>query len=172
LGLYFRALNHSIRLIMTDTKPFSDILKEWTEVFMHRSFRDFKRFLDDEGLSPTQANTLMRLYHCGASGVSDIGDFTGVTNAAASQMIERLVQMELIKRVESTSDRRFKQITLSNKGEQLVKRGIEARRRWLEDLTDTLEAEEQAMIANGLMMLTSAALKMDNTIPSSKKTNC
>jgi DNA-binding MarR family transcriptional regulator len=146
---------------MTDAKPFSEILNEWTEVFMHRSFREFKTFMNEEGLSSTQVNTLMRLYHHGPSGVSDIGEFSGVTNPAASQMIDRLVQMGLIKRVESPSDRRFKQITLTDKGEQLVKRGIEARQRWYEDLTCELSTDQQQAIAQGLQILTNAARKLD-----------
>jgi DNA-binding MarR family transcriptional regulator len=146
---------------MTDKKQFSDILNEWTEVFMHRSFRDFKHFMDDEGLSPTQVNTLMRLHHCGESGVSELGESAGVSNAAASQMIERLVMMGLMARVESTDDRRFKQVSLTDKGNALVKRGIEARRGWLEELTRTLNPAEQETIAQALTTLTRAARQLD-----------
>jgi len=146
---------------MNPDKPFSKIVGEWTEVFMHRSFREFKTFMNEEGLSSTQVNTLMRLYHRGPSGVSDIGEFSGVTNPAASQMIDRLVQMGLIQRGESPSDRRFKQITLTEKGEQLVKRGIDARQRWYEDLTCELSADQQKVIAEGLQILTNAARKLD-----------
>ena len=146
---------------MANQKPLTEILGEWTEVFMHRSFREFKSFMDEAGLSPTQVNTLMRLHHRGPSGVSDIGGFTGVTNPAASQMIDRLVQMGLIQRVESPSDRRFKQITLTEKGENLVRRGIEVRQRWFEDLTCELSDEEQELVGSGLQILTGAARRMD-----------
>jgi DNA-binding MarR family transcriptional regulator len=153
-------------------KILSQILAEWTEVFMHRSFREFKSFIDEEGLSPTQINSLMWLKHCGASGVTDIANFTGITNAAASQMIDRLVQMELIKRVESTSDRRYKQLSLTEKGEQLLQRGFESRRLWLNELTASLEPDEQMAIATGLKILTAAAKKHE--IPSAfpKKSKC
>ena len=50
---------------MLAVKSFSEVMGEWAEVFMHRSFRDFKRFMDEAGLSPSQANALMRLYHGG-----------------------------------------------------------------------------------------------------------
>ena len=70
---------------MLDVKPFSEVMGEWAEVFMHRSFRDFKRFMDEAGLSPTQANALMRLYHGKLCGVSDIGGHLGITNSAASR---------------------------------------------------------------------------------------
>ncbi|NTW09350.1 MAG: MarR family transcriptional regulator [Anaerolineaceae bacterium] len=157
---------------MSDSTPFSEILNEWTEIFFRRSFHDVKRFMDKEGLSPTQVNTLMRLHHCGESGVTELGEFTGVTNAAASQMIDRLVQMELIQRVESTSDRRYKQLSLTEKGEQLLQRGFESRRLWLNELTVSLEPDEQMAIATGLKILTAAAKKTE--IPSAfpKKSKC
>jgi DNA-binding MarR family transcriptional regulator len=146
---------------MSSEKQFSQILREWAEAFMHRSFKEFKSFMDEEGLSPTQVNTLMRLYHKGSCGVSDIGEFTGVTNAAASQMIDRLVQMNLLERVESASDRRYKQLSLTEKGKQLVHRGIETRQRWFEDLTCEITAEQQKIVADGLTILTEAAKNRD-----------
>jgi DNA-binding MarR family transcriptional regulator len=157
---------------MINAKSFSEILNEWTELFMRRSFHDFKVFMDQEGLSPTQVNTLMRLHHCGESGVTELGEFTGVTNAAASQMIDRLVQMGLIQRVESTSDRRYKLLTLTDKGEELVQRGFESRRLWLKELTISLNQDEQSAIATGLEMLTAAAKKLEIQSPVQKKIKC
>jgi DNA-binding MarR family transcriptional regulator len=132
-------------------------LQEWTEVFMHRSFRDFKHFMDEANLSPSQVGALMRLYHRGACGVSDIGSHMGITIAASSQMVERLVQMNFLQRSEDPLDRRVKQLTLTPQGRALVEQGIAARRRWLEDLTASLSPEQQASIADALLMLTQAA---------------
>ena len=72
---------------MSSTKILSEVVREWSEVYMHRSARDFKRFMRETGLSFSQVNVLMRLYHSGKSGVSEIGVQLGVTNAAASQAI-------------------------------------------------------------------------------------
>lgn len=146
---------------MSLPKPFPQVLHEWAEVFMRRSMRDFKRFMDDSGLSPSQVHTLMRLYHSGGCGVSDIGGQLGVTNAAASQMIDRLVQAGFVARAEDPADRRAKQITLAQEGRALVENGIEARRRWMEDLTCTLTAEEQETIASALTLLTEAARRLE-----------
>ena len=147
---------------MLAVKPFSEVLGEWAEVFMHRSFRDFKRFMDEAGLSPTQVNALMRLYHGKLCGVSDIGGHLGITNAAASQMVERLVQMGLLERSEDRQDRRARKLELTGQGRALVERGIEARRAWMESLTTNLTAEQQSMIAEALSMLTKAARKSES----------
>jgi len=143
-------------------KHFSTILHEWSEVFVHRSMRDFKRFMDDTGLSPSQINTLMRLHYSGPCGVSDIAEHLGISNAAASQMIDKLVQAELVERAEAPDDRRMKQITLAPHGAALVERGIDARRCWMEELTCTLSPEQQAAIADALAVLTEAARRLES----------
>jgi DNA-binding MarR family transcriptional regulator len=142
---------------MLSTKQISDVLQEWTELFMNRSARDFKRLMDESGLSPSQINTLMRLYYGGMCGVSDIGGHLRVTNAAASQMIDRMVTMNLLERSEDPDDRRAKRLTLTVKGKALVEKGIDARRAWMEALTTNLSDEQQAMIAEALTVLTKAA---------------
>lgn len=124
---------------------------------MKRSMRDFKRFMDESGLSPSQINTLMHLYYGGICGVSDIGGHLSITNAAASQMIDRMVTLELLERSEDPNDRRAKRLTLTAKGKAVVEKGIDARRAWMEALTDNLSPEQQAMIAEALNVLTKAA---------------
>jgi len=147
---------------MLAVKSFSEVLGEWAEVFMHRSFRDFKRFMDEAGLSPSQVNALMRLYHGGLCGVSDIGGHLGITNPAASQMVERLVQMGLLVRNEDRHDRRARKLELTGDGRALVERGIEARKAWMESLTANLTTAQQEKIAESLSMLTEAARKSEN----------
>ncbi len=137
------------------------VLHDWSEVFMKRSFHDFKRFMDDADLSPSQVGALMQLHHCGECGVSDIANHLGFTKPAASQMVERLVQQGLLKRTEDVNDRRVKQITLTPNGQSLIEGGIDARRRWMEQLTKTLTPEEQQDIAGALILLTEAARKLE-----------
>lgn len=128
---------------------------------MHRSVRDFRHFMDDFGLSASQVSTLMHLHYHGSCGVSEIGNHLGVTNAASSQMIDRLVQMNLINRSEDLTDRRVKQITLTPQGQKLVEGGIEARQRWMEELTTNLTQEQQEVIIDALTLLTEVARKLD-----------
>jgi DNA-binding MarR family transcriptional regulator len=105
---------------MSTAEQFSAALHEWTQAFMNRSFHNFKRYMDASGLSNSQVNALMRLYHSEACGVSEIGEHVGISNAAASQMVDRLVQMGLVERTEKPDDRRVKQLTLTVKGRTLV----------------------------------------------------
>lgn len=126
---------------------------------MHRSMREFKRFMDATGLSFSQINILMRLFHGGSAGVSEIGDQLGVTNPAASQAVDRLVQLGLIERTEDPEDRRAKRLALTQKGRTLIEKGVEVRSQWIEGLTDALTPEQQNMIISALTLLTEAAHK-------------
>jgi DNA-binding MarR family transcriptional regulator len=144
-------------LIMLPAKELTEVIHEWTEVFMHRSGRDFKRFMDETDLSFSQISVLMRLKHGGRSGVSEIGGQLGVTNAAASQAVDRLVHLGLIERTEDPEDRRAKRLALTPEGLTLIEKAIQARSRWVEGVTEALTTEEQTMIVSALTLLTAAA---------------
>jgi DNA-binding MarR family transcriptional regulator len=146
---------------MLPAKAFTDVIREWSEVFMRHSGRDFRQFMSDSSLSFSQITVLMRLYHKGNSGLSGLGEELGVTLAAASQTIDRLVNLGLISRSEDPQDRRVKQLALTEKGCHLVENAIEARSRWIEDLTTALTPEQQEMVINSLTLVTEAARKMD-----------
>jgi DNA-binding MarR family transcriptional regulator len=133
---------------MRHADPFVDTLQKWIEVSMHRSMRDFMGYARESGLSMSQLGAMFQIHHRGSSGVTDLGDNLGVTSSAASQMLERLVHQELIRRSEDPSDRRVKQIVLTDKGHQVLQDSIRARQSWLSDLAGTLsDCEKEAIIA-------------------------
>ena len=144
---------------MSSTKELTEVIHEWSEVFMRRSGRDFKRFMAETGLSFSQLIVLIRLYHGSKSGVSQIGEQLGVTNAAASQSIDRLVNLGLIERTEDPKDRRAKQLVLTRKGQALIEKSLKARCQWIEGLTDTLTPGQQQMTILALTLLTKAAAR-------------
>ena len=141
--------------------PVSEALDEWVEVFMNRSMRDSMRFWKESGLTMPQISTMMKLRYHGTCSVSDVGSYLRVTSAAASQMIENLVQDGYLGRTEHPDDRRTKQLKLTARGRALIKKSLDARRRWLSDLVQTLSPVEQAEIAAALAHLTRAARELD-----------
>ncbi len=142
---------------MQTSKSLTEVIREWAQVFMHRSGRDFKQFMDDTGLTFTQVNLLMRILHGECSGVSDISKQMGFTPAAASQAVDRLVQMGFLERSEDPQDRRARRLQLTEAGRELIQKGIEARGKWIESLADSLTPEQQDMIISALTLLTEAA---------------
>ncbi|HLC04283.1 MAG TPA: MarR family transcriptional regulator [Anaerolineales bacterium] len=146
---------------MGSARALNKVLREWSEVFMRRSFRDFRHFMAQTGLSPSQVGTLMRLHYCQSAGVSDIGDHMGITAPAASQLVDRLVLQGLLERTEDPDDRRYKQVSLTTEGMHVVEEGIRARQAWMEELTSALTSEEQGRIIEVLVMLTEAARQLE-----------
>jgi len=142
---------------MSGDSKFTQTLQDWSGVFLQHSMREFKQLMDDNGLSPSQIITLFSLYHGEPCGVSAIGSQLGVSNAASSQLIDRLVLQGLVERTEDPNDRRAKCLTITGKGKALVEQGITARTRWMEELTTKLTPEQQATVIAGLTMLTNCA---------------
>jgi DNA-binding MarR family transcriptional regulator len=56
--------------------------------------------------------------------VSDISALADVSNAAASQLVERLVQQDLVERREDPANRRARILRLSEKGKRLIQDSI------------------------------------------------
>ncbi len=150
---------------MSTTDRFSQVIIRWVGVFMRRSAHDFMQIMKEEGLSMAQVSTLMRLYYQNNCDVSSIGASMGVTNAAASQMVDRLVQLGLLTRTEDERDRRVKNIALTKKGRALIERTIDVRRRWIEELTGVLTHEDQESIIRAFDLLTEAAEKLGPAKP-------
>jgi DNA-binding MarR family transcriptional regulator len=133
---------------MQRADPFVVTLQKWIEVSMHRSLHNFICFARENGFSMSQLGALFHIHRSGSSGVTDLGDDLGVTSSAASQMLERLVQQELVLRSEDPSDRRVKQIVLTDRGLEVLRDSIRARQGWLYDLAETLsDSEKEAIIA-------------------------
>src|SRR5512137_2506471 len=130
---------------MQTPDPLVSTLQEWFGIFRRLMMGSFFTYARDRGLTMAQLGAMFHISQKGACGVSDIGNDLGVTNSAASQMLERLVQLKLITRSEDPSDRRAKQIVLTDKGRQLLHEGSQANRLWLEDLAHSMTTEEQQL---------------------------
>lgn len=138
-------------------------LRAWMDVFMHRSMRGWGHFAKSTGLSMPQFSILMQLHHKGTCGISDISERFDVSAAAASQLVDKLVQADYLERAEDPNDRRAKVLTLSAKGQELIKRGTEERHRWMDELAAKINAEDRVKVTEALEILTKAAQQLEET---------
>jgi len=143
------------------TKSPQQAIRSWMDVFMHRSMRGWNQFAKSTGLSMPQFSILMQLHHKGPCGMSDISERFDISNAAASQLVEKLVQAGYLARAEDPNDRRAKLLTLNAKGQKLMAQGVEERYRWMDELVKNLSVEEKAKVSEALTILTEAAQKVD-----------
>jgi len=122
-------------------------------VLMHRSMHKFMFYAKERGLSMPQIGALFQIQRRGVLNVSDIASESGISNAAASQMLDRLVQLGLVGRSEDPNDRRGKQIVLTEKGEQIRQESIRARQGWMQFLVEQLMPAEREQVAAALDLL-------------------
>jgi len=146
---------------MTRSVQFSQAIRSWMDVFMHRSMRGWGLFAKSTGLSMPQFSVLMQLHYRGACGMSEISERFEVTAAAASQLVDKLVQSGFIKREEDPHDRRAKLLNLTDRGKELIQQGIEERYRWVDQLEERLTAEESVQISEALNIMTRAAQELE-----------
>ena len=137
-------------------------LLKWTEVLMHRSMQKFMFYAKERGLSMPQIGALFQIHRRGVINVSDVANQAGITSAAASQMLERLVQQGLVGRSEDPVDRRGKQIVLTEKGEQIRQESIRARQDWMNSLVEQLTPVEREQVAAALNILIERADQIED----------
>lgn len=145
---------------MPNAEPVVLLLQEWIGAFMRRSMRSLILFLKENDLSMSQIGALFQI-KSGKSNVSDLGEWLGISIAAASQMLERLVQQELVLRSEDSQDRRAKHLVLTDKGCRIMEKSIQARLGWLKELVSTLSAGEKEQIATAVRILIDRTNQLD-----------
>jgi len=146
---------------MTNSVQFTKSIRSWMDVFMHRSMRGWGLFAKSLGLSMPQFSVLMQLHHKGAFGMSEVSERFEITPAAASQLVDKLVQNGYIVREEDPNDRRAKLLNLTDKGRDLVRQGMEERYRWVNQLSERLTDEERAQVSEALDIMTRVATDLE-----------
>ncbi|NJD59996.1 MAG: hypothetical protein C3F13_06325 [Anaerolineales bacterium] len=138
---------------MNATDSLVDTLQEAFGIFRHRLMGNIFVFARDKGLTMGQFGALLHIFKTEGCGVSDIGSDMGITNSAASQMMDRLVQLQLVTRSEDPKDRRSKQIVLTDKGRQILQEGTLTNQKWLETLAISMTPDEQELVRQAVEIL-------------------
>jgi DNA-binding MarR family transcriptional regulator len=146
---------------MVSTAQLIQIIRHFMDFAMHHSMRERAHFAKATGLSMPQFGILMQLHYRHNCGVSDLSQRFDITNAAASQLVDKLVQSGLIQREEDPNDRRAKLLNLTEKGRQLIQQGLEERYRWVDQLARKLTEEERNKVSEALQIMTQAAKELD-----------
>jgi len=120
---------------------FENALKEWIGQIMRLSMKGFIEYAAETKLSMPQIALLIRLNGKRRCAVTELGEEFGISGAAASQMVEKLVKMGLLERVEDPNDRRVRLLLLTPKGRLIVERNFEARQGWIKTFCSTISPE-------------------------------
>ncbi len=125
---------------MADVHP-----RDALEHVLAHVIEDFMEFMHQTGLSRPQIHALLHIYHAGECAIAEIGGLTSSSPAAASQLVERLVQEGLVERSEDPQDRRTKKVRLTRKSLKLIDQGVAANR-FLSDLMAGLTPKQRETV--------------------------
>ena len=105
-------------------------------------------------LTLSQLKILKLLDLTEAHNVGDVAAFLGVSNAAASKAVDRLVRQKYLRRTEGRSDRRSSELSLGAAGRKILSRYEIAKDRKLAEVFGDLAPEELRQTAEFLERLT------------------
>jgi DNA-binding MarR family transcriptional regulator len=117
-------------------------------------------------LSVTQMRLLKLVSRPGSSHtITDVGTFLGVSNAAASKAVDKLVRLMLVKRREGESDRRAIHLSLTGPGRRLLESYDAAVTKKLAEVFGQIRPEEVQQAVQFLDNLSSAIIGEQRRTP-------
>jgi DNA-binding MarR family transcriptional regulator len=137
-------------------------LQRFMHLYMRRTIHDMNALLRELQLSMPQMGTLHFLNAEGVQSVSAIAEHLGLSLAATSHLVERLVQRELLTRAEDPHDRRLKRVELAADGVALVERINRRATAAFDDLLAPLPTELRERLERDVLEVL-AALTPDET---------
>jgi DNA-binding MarR family transcriptional regulator len=104
-------------------------------------------------LTIAQLKTLIYLISVRACPISQVADGLGIGRPAASLLIDRLVQLGLVRRGEDSTDRRRTLVELSDEGKTMAEELYEGSRLQMRELADQLSDADLEALVRGLNAL-------------------
>jgi len=131
----------------------SAMLHLWAENAMRQSMWAFLRFNQERNLSAPQINSLLFIHRHGHTSVNDLAKRWGVTKAAASQMVDKMVDQGWINRTENPVDRRSRDLTITPAGKELTEEAQKYRHGWIDEFVKSLSPEDVKAITPAFEIL-------------------
>ncbi len=106
------------------------------------------QYLQDEGITGTQAKVLFSIYRCKLSRQCDIGKKLNVDGSAVTRMLDRMEKKGLITRTQSEHDRREIRVELTESGLDVTLRAVRLAYMAIEELCQPLSDDETEILRN------------------------
>ena len=96
---------------------------------------------------------ILRFVRRGTASMSELATAKNISRPAMSQAVEILVKKGLLTRVQSSEDRRFVELTLTDAGNNLLDAVFHETREWMQERMSSLTTDELQAIANVMTVL-------------------
>jgi DNA-binding MarR family transcriptional regulator len=117
---------------------------------MQRLISDHAPEFTEVGVTMAQAKVLYVVLAAGHLRMSELASRLGIGASSASEIVERLVELGLLRRVDDADDRRQVVITATPDAAALIERFRELNQRQLREMLGRLDADELAIVAESL----------------------
>jgi DNA-binding MarR family transcriptional regulator len=126
------------------------------EALMHRLIEGHAPEFTEVGVTMAQAKVLYVLAAAGELRMSELATRLGVGTSAASEQVDRLVDLGLLRRHSDEADRRQVVVTTTPAAIELLERFRELNQRQLRELLGRLDAGELAAVDRSIEILAQA----------------
>lgn len=126
------------------------------ERLLGQIIQDFMASMHRTGLSGAQIHALLYIFHTEDCQVSDIATLGGSSPAAASQLVERLVQQGLVERLEDPHNRRIRNLRLTEKSLRWMHEAVSSNRS-LASLMEVLSPRQRKTVRVAIGYLAQAS---------------
>jgi DNA-binding MarR family transcriptional regulator len=109
-------------------------------------------------LTYPQLKVLKLLQSSDASNIGDVAAFLGVSNAAASKTVDRLVKRKYLRRMEARADRRATHLSLTEAGRKVVNQYDKVKDRQLAKMFQGYDPQDLSRTADLLERLTKSVV--------------
>ena len=128
---------------------------------IQRLFPRIMRYLEAEAsreligleVTPAQMNALVVLYEPKNLPMGELADSLGLTESAATRLVDRLLRMNLVRRDRDEVDRRVVLVRLSTYGRQLADLVFQRRQEQFTRFAERLREEQRSNLVEGLTAL-------------------
>jgi DNA-binding MarR family transcriptional regulator len=138
---------------MTSEQDFLNAVENWAKFYFFQSLTNFFNYLKNSDLSLLQAYALTYIYFKGPIKISELCEHMLVSPGAASQMVDRLEKLGMVKRSPDPKDRRVRQVTVLKKGEKFMQENFRFSQSWLGEIPAQITPEEESQVIAALSIL-------------------
>jgi len=113
----------------------------------YRAINDYtNKFIQKEGVNPTEFAVLELLYHKGEQPLQHIGDKILLASGSITYVVDKLEKKGFLKRVACPNDRRVTYAHITEEGAKFLEGIFPAHQERIEEIMNTLTNEEKAMV--------------------------
>jgi DNA-binding MarR family transcriptional regulator len=137
---------------------------------IQRLFPRIMRYLDAEAsreligleVTPSQMNALISLYGRDDLPMGELAEILGLTESAATRLVDRLINMNLVRRGRDGVDRRIVRVHLSSYGKQLADLVLARRQAQFMRFAERMNALDRENLVDGLSALLAVFSEMEH----------